>query len=246
MCFWKKKIGSFSPACVFQDCGSDSRRMLPSGLVIHEFRQSSVTTCQPVFVKLHGKTPWKGQDDLDHPFRYIWHLLDWHMVFPLGFVGSRGWYTLARSEKKWAFPNQPVTSGKPVLLVSSLHIPGPDPAPWSLVGVLQLSLVDAKFSYCVWKQHWGELSRSQGAGGCLLCIPGTLPANSKGLIRHFLRGPCANGASLEICFVQARSRAGVEGPVIIPLGTNLFLNWTVLFRYFSKTVINQHPLLRFS
>ena len=146
------------------------------------------------------------------------------MVFPLRFAGSRGRYTLARSQEKWAFPNQAVTPGKPVLLVSSLLAPGPDPAPWSLVGVLQLSLVDAEFSYCVWKHHRGEPSRSQGAGGCLLCIPGTLPANSKGLILCFLHAPCANGASLQTCFVRARRRAGVEAPVIIPLGTNLFLN----------------------
>lgn len=241
-----KKIRAFSPAFIFQYCRSDSHRMLPSGLVIHEFRQSSGTTCQPIFVKLHGKTPRKGVDDLHCPVWNVWHLLDWRTVFPSGFAGSGERYTLARSQEKWAFPNQPVTPGKPMLLVSSLLAPGPDPAPWSLAGVWQLSLVDAEFSYCVWKHHWGEPSRSQGAGGCLLCIPATLRANSKGLILHLLHAPCANGASLETCFVRARRRAGMEAPVIIPVGANLFLNWTVLFRYFSKTVIHQHPPLHFS
>lgn len=250
MCFWEK-IRSFSPACVFQDCRSDSHRMLPSGPVIHEFRQSSVTTCQSIFAKLHGKTPWKGLDGLHCPIWYTWHFLDWHMVFPLGSPGSRWWYTLAGSQEKWAFPNQPVASGKPVLPVSSLLAPRPDPALWSLVGVLQLSLVDAKFSYCMWKHHGGEASKSQRPWGMLalhptLCLPRALPARSKGVILGFLYAPCAKAATLEICFVQARRITRVEAPVIIALGNNLFLNWTVLFSYFSKTVINQHPLLHFS
>lgn len=74
----------------------------------------------------------------------------------------------------------------------------------------------------------------------------TLPANSEGLILCYSHGPCSNAASLETCFVQAKKSVGVEAPVTIPLGTYLFLNFTVLLRYFSKTVINQHPLLCFS
>lgn len=171
---FSKKIRSFSPVCFSQVCRSNSHRMLPSVLVIHEFRQGSVTTCQPIFVNLHGKTPQNWVDDLDCPIWWIQHLLDWCITFPFGFVGSRRWYALARNSEKWAFTNQPEILGKLVLLVSSLLAPGPDPGLWSLVGVLHLpSLVDAESSYCVWKHHWGETFTLQEAGGGLLCLQAT-------------------------------------------------------------------------
>lgn len=130
--------------------------------------------------KLHEK------DGLHCPIWYTRHFLDWHMVFPLGFPGSRGWYTLAGSQEKWAFPNQPVASGKPVLLVSSLLAPRPDPTLWSLVGVLQLSLVDAKFSYCMWKHQGGEASKSQRPWGMLALHPTYPTSPFKGCNPGFL------------------------------------------------------------
>lgn len=155
---------------------------------------------------------------------------------------KQGMMYLGQESREMGFP-QPA---KPMLLVSRLFAPGPNPALWSLVGILKMSLVDTESSYCVRKHHWGELSSSQRAARCLFCILGTLPAKSWGPILWVLHAPCANGASPGTHCIQAGRKAGVEAPVIIPLGANLFLNWTVLFWYFSKTVMNQHPLPHFS
>lgn len=111
----------------------------------------------------------------------------------------------------WLYPSSQ-WPGKPVMLASTLFPSGPDPALWSLVGVLQLSLVDTEFSCCVWKHHWEKPSRSQGArGGYLLCIPGALSAHTKGLIicssQTFLWKRFCSGHLFYLSKKKSRSRS---------------------------------------
>lgn len=105
---------------------------------------------------------------------------------------------------KWAFPDQPGTPGKPMLPVASLLAPGPAPAPRSVVGVLQLSLLDAEFS-C-----WGggpPGPKGLGDG----CSAAWVPSRQlRGLNPTFLRCSlykrCFSGSLF--CLTKEESRSG--------------------------------------